>query len=46
MNLDLKNTKKSRVSEVKVANNETMKIDMVGDLKCQIGVESISFDIK
>lgn len=40
MNLSLKNIKKPAVSDVTVANNEKLKIDHVGDLKCRIGEKS------
>lgn len=43
-NLDLRNIRKPIISEVKVANNEKMKINHVGDLKCKIG-ENLEKDI-
>lgn len=39
-NLNLENVKKPTISEVKVANNERVKIKHVGDLKCTIGKSS------
>lgn len=42
--LDLQNIRKPIISEVKVANNEKMKINHVGDLKCKIG-ENLEKDI-
>lgn len=40
MDLNLENLRKPMVKEVKVANNATMKINQVGDLRCKIGEQS------
>lgn len=44
-NYDLKNAKLPTTKEVRVANNETIKIDRVGDLKCKIGQESTAITL-
>lgn len=40
VNFQLENIKRPGISEVKVANNERLKINHVGDLKCTIGDHS------
>lgn len=39
MNLNLENKRKPEISEVRVANNQKVKIDHVGDFKCKINDE-------
>lgn len=46
MEVNLDNLRESGIREVKVANNETMKIKRIGDMKCQIGAESRNIVLK
>lgn len=46
LNLELENVKKSPVKEVTVANNEKLKINHVGDLKCHIGEQLSNVTLK